>query len=169
MKNKLEFFFETKHIVLKLIMVLLLFVLVCCVGNDFFSVPNSIEQAKEYKVFIKKYVPTKENYIVFNNKKYYFKEVFLCGRFNGKEILKDETSIVFVFDIKDWDMKNNFINQYNLFEVEINDKKYDLGVDSSQLALSFSFNEINPEFKSFTFVYNSKNKKQKVIFNEYNE
>lgn len=167
MKNKLKNIFKTKHVVLKSIMILLLFVFVCCVGNDFFSVPNSIEQAKEYKVFIKKYVPAKENYIVFNNKKYYFKEVFLCGRFNGKEILKEETSIVFVFDIKDWDMKNNFICQYNLFEVEINGKKYDLGVDSSQLALSISFNEINSEFKSFTFI--SKNKKQKVIFNEYNE
>lgn len=165
-KNKLSKIFETKQLGLKLIQVLLLFTFVCCVGNEFFSLPNSISQAKEFKVFVKKYVPVKQNYVVVNTKKYYFKEVFLSDKFNGKEILKESSSIVFIFDIKDWDKKNDFICQYNLFMVEINGRKYDLGVDSSQLALSISFNKINPEFKNFTFVCNSNNIKQQIIFKE---
>lgn len=165
-KNKLSKIFETKQLGLKLIQVLLLFTFVCCVGNEFFSLPNSISQAREFKVFIKKYVPVKQNYIVVNTKKYYFKDVFLSNRFNGEEILKESSSIVFIFDIEDWNKKNDFISKYDLFSVEINDRKYDLGIDSSQLALSISFNKIHPNFKSFTFVCNSNNIKQEIIFNE---
>lgn len=132
-----------------------------CKNNDYYVFPSSIKLAKEKGVFVKEFVPKNQDFLIVDNEKIYFNEIFICYKYNAENKINEQAvGLVFVFKNSIEFYLDKKIKKY----IMIKNIKYDFMVDSSKLIVPLNIKKKYFEFDSFTLNYEIYGEQKSIEF-----
>jgi hypothetical protein len=148
-----------KKIIIPIIIIIIIIMCFSCMKDTFIVNPRSVKEAKERNAFIKEFVGD-TSVISIDNNNYLLKEVYLTYMIDSKMVHKQAINLVF----KTANIESGLFDcpsDYTKFEINIDNKKNDFGINSRNLVSEIPINSTY-----FTLVYYDDGIKRIINFKE---